>query len=487
MRLPGRLEWKILGAMILVAGLAVGTAAFALSYTLRRVAAFAVHQHEVGGSSTAARAAAIFGAYFTERKDDFRRRAEEIASTRPPSVSQLVGVDGLVRARMLEGAQAVDQWEANPEVVSRAREGKPILVELPSDASSNEPQRFLELTFAIPKELYDNYQALREAIEREKELDRAYDAVIPRFLRDYFVVVVCVVSVAPLFGLLIARQVTKRLARLRDAASRVGEGDLSVRVAPTGKDELDQLGRAFDHMVTELGDTRSRLEYLQKVSAWQEVARRLAHEIKNPLTPIQLAMQELASKYAGDDPAYRKLLDTAQEIMHEEITSLRRLVEDFSAFAKLQKVEPEPQDLSALVSEFVRLHPEWQPHVRVQGTTVPVIAPCDRTLFRRILANLIENAVQAVEGAGRAPDVRIAVEARRHRGRAAVIIDDNGPGVSAAERQRIFDPYVTNKDGGTGLGLAIVRKIAIDHGGDVTVSDAPSPLGGARFVVEIPM
>src|SRR5205814_4158064 len=158
-----------------------------------------------------------------------------------------------------------------------------------------------------------------------------------------------------------ARRATGRVATLREAASRVAAGDLSVRVTPRGKDELDELGRAFNRMVAELGDARSRLGYLQKVSAWQEVARRLAHEIKNPLTPIQLAVQELASKYRGGDPEYARLLATAQEILSEEIGTIRRLVDDFSAFAKLPKVEPQPVDLGQVVGDFVRAHAEWQP------------------------------------------------------------------------------------------------------------------------------
>jgi nitrogen fixation/metabolism regulation signal transduction histidine kinase len=279
--------------------------------------------------------------------------------------------------------------------------------------------------------------------------------------------------------------VTKRVARLHRAARAVGAGDLSVRVAPKGKDELDQLGRAFDRMVAELAQARSRLEYLQKVSAWQEVARRLAHEIKNPLMPIQLAVQEIASKYPGDDPAYRRLLDTATEILREEIAGLRRLVEDFSAFAKLPKVEPTPLDLVPLVEEIVRLQPEWQSFVKVE-TSGSVSAPCDKLLFRRVIANLVENALQAASGAGREPQVVIRVERRPERERVAILVDDNGPGVPLAERQRVFDPYVTFRPGGTGLGLAIVRKIAIDHGGDVSAGEAPAPLKGARFVVELP-
>lgn len=485
MRLPGRFEWKILGVVLLVAGLSVGTAGFALQYTLRRLADFSVHhQADIGGSS--ARAAEVFRAYFAQRKDDFRRRAEEIAATQPEGLDRLSNVEGLSHARLLQGDDVLDEWKAPPSVVARLREAPTIVTAVKGVGVSGDPARILELTFGIPQEVYEDFLRLREAIDREQELDRAYGAVVPRFLRDYLLLVLSILTIAPLLGLAVARRVTKRMARLRDAARRVGQGDLSVQIAPTGKDELDEVGRAFDSMVLELGETRSRLEYLQKVSAWQEVARRLAHEIKNPLTPIQLAVQEVASKYPGDDPAYRRLLDTAVEILHEEIAGLRRLVDDFSGFAKLQKIEPAPLDLGALVAEFPRLHPEWQPFLTVIAPAQVVTAPCDKTLFRRVLANLVENAVQAAQAAGKTPMVRLAVTAQPARRRAVVTVEDNGPGVSARDRRSIFDPYVTNKEGGTGLGLAIVRKIAIDHGGDIHVDDAPSPLGGARFVVEIP-
>jgi nitrogen fixation/metabolism regulation signal transduction histidine kinase len=302
-------------------------------------------------------------------------------------------------------------------------------------------------------------------------------------LRQYVVLVLMMLAAAPLVGWVFARQVTRRVMRLHEAARRVGTGDLSVRVAPQGKDELAELGRAFDGMVAELAQARSRLEYLQKVSAWQEVARRLAHEIKNPLTPIQLAVQELATKYAGGDASYQRLLDTAAEILREEIASLRRLVDDFSAFSKLPEVEPMAIDLNVLLAEILRLQPEWQGFVTVEPSTKPVPAMCDRTLFRRAIANLVENAIQAAQGTGRTPEIHIRIEARGER--AAVSVADNGSGVPEANRQHIFDPYVTHREGGTGLGLAIVRKIVIDHGGDVTVG--ASPAGGALFTIELPI
>jgi two-component system nitrogen regulation sensor histidine kinase NtrY len=484
MKLPGRFEWKILAAVLLVAVIALGTATYALQYILQRIGSLSIeHNRQIGGASD--RAAEVFRTYFTERKEEFRRRAKAIAAARPPRMSDLANVEGLVRARLLEGGVVRDEWPPAGQPVVGLHEGPPNRELLPR--GPGEPERLLELTFGIPREMYDAFAALHEAQEKERELDRAYQAVVPRFLKEYLLLISGALAVAPLVGFVVARRVTRRVLRLQEAARKVGTGDLSVRVHPTGRDELDELGRAFDRMVGELADARSRLEYLQKVSAWQEVARRLAHEIKNPLTPIQLSVQQLASQYRGEDPAYRKLLATAGEILHEEITGLRRLVDDFSAFAKLPKVEPAPIDLGVLVTEAVRLQPEWTPHVQAIAPAAPVTVTVDKLLFRRVIANLVENAMQASRGAGKQPEVRLTVEPRPARRRAAILVDDNGPGVPVKDRQRIFDPYVTHREGGTGLGLAIVRKIVIDHGGDVSVEDAPAPLGGARLVVEIPV
>ena len=480
MRWPGRFALKMLAEMLLVALLSALLSAYAFYYVVHRFADFSIEQSgRVAMASQ--RAAEVFRSYFTDRKEEFRRRAHLIAAAGVTDVASLAATEGLLRARLLDGDDEIDGWETDATTLAHSREAPPIVVAV-SAKNKGENARVLELTFGIPLDMYQNFLSLRDAIDKEQQLDRVYDLIIPRFLRQYVLMVLVMLAAAPLIGWLFARQVTRRVARLHDAARRVGAGDLQVRVAPKGKDELAELGRAFDGMVAELSQARSRLEYLQKVSAWQEVARRLAHEIKNPLTPIQLAVQELASKYRGDDASYRQLLDTASEILREEITGLRRLVDDFSAFAKLPKVEPAAIDLNLLLAEILRLQPEWQATVRVVASAAPVYAMCDRTLFRRVIANLVENAMQAAQGAGRAPEIRIQAEPRGER--AAIVVDDNGPGVPVSDRQHIFDPYVTHREGGTGLGLAIVRKIVIDHGGDVTVGQ--SAQGGARFTVELP-
>jgi two-component system, NtrC family, nitrogen regulation sensor histidine kinase NtrY len=480
LRLPGRFEWKILIALFVVASLPLGAAAYLMSVTIGRIEAI-TDQHQEAVRQSLGGAVEVYKAYFDKMKDGFRERATEIGASQIEHAGELADVPDLLRARILSGTRVVEEWSAPANIIAEAREAPPSLVALPSPGGGD--PRLLELTFGIPREIYSNFLALRSAMEEEHELDRLLPVVLPRIFHGLGVALVAVLLFAAALGLFVARRATGRVAALSEAARRVGEGDLTVRVMPRGSDELDDLGRAFDRMVAELSEARSRLGYLQKLSAWQEVARRLAHEIKNPLTPIQLAVQELASKYRGDDPQYKRLIETAQEILNEEVGVIRRLVDDFSAFAKLPKVEPAAVDLGQVVDDFARAHPEWQAALSVEHDG-PVPAMCDRMLIRRVLANLVENAIHAAAEASREPRVRIGV--RRRDGAAILTVDDNGPGVSAEARERIFDPYVTTKEHGTGLGLAIVRKVVLDHGGDVRVAEQPSPLGGARLEVELP-
>jgi len=497
LRWPGRFEWKILAAVFIVAMLPLVTTGYFLSRTLTTVGDVeSRHRQDVMDSLRAALDA--YRTYFAQEKEIFRERAEFIAQSKVLRAADVSDAPNLLRARILEGDRVVDEWSVEPEALRRAREAPPNLVELPP-APGSHAARALELTFGIDRQTYANFLSLRQAVEEERDLDRVLPILLPGVFRALSFNLFVSLIAATAIGLLVARRATRRVAVLRQAAARVATGDLAVRIAPRGRDELDDLGRAFDRMVEELGEARSRVEYLQKVSAWQEVARRLAHEIKNPLTPIQLAIQELRSQYRGDDPAYRSRLETASEVLHDEIAVIRRLVDDFSAFAKLPKVDPQPVDLGALVADFARAHPEWQDLLRIETPAQPVWALCDRMLIRRVLSNLVENALQAAAERPGGPTPQVVIRIRladdpgpaagtgaRLRPNARIQVDDNGPGVPAARARRIFDPYFTTKESGTGLGLAIVRKIVLDHGGDVTVGVAEPPLHGARFTVELP-
>jgi two-component system nitrogen regulation sensor histidine kinase NtrY len=363
---------------------------------------------------------------------------------------------------------------------------------LPAATATSPAPALLVATFSTEWERFREFERAGQHLRLYSVLRRTQ---IPAMLVGVLKAQIAILPVAVFASIVltwwVARSVTRRVKLLAIATSRVGQGDLSVRVRPRGSDELDDLIRAFNGMVEDMQLSRSRIEYLQRIGAWQDFARRLAHEIKNPLTPIQLAIQEVAKKYSGDDATFKKTLQTAREVIEEEVETLRRLVAAFSAFARLPDVKTAPGDLA----EFVRDAGENQAFLDeaasgVTGTRhgtvdlvfqpgdAPISVRIDRILMRRALDNLVRNAVQAG-----AKQVRIRAE--RHDDEAWLIVEDDGPGIPEDKRARVFDPYYTTKEEGTGLGLAIVRKLAFDHNGDVGLEESPS--GGARFIVTLPV
>jgi nitrogen fixation/metabolism regulation signal transduction histidine kinase len=308
-------------------------------------------------------------------------------------------------------------------------------------------------------------------------------------------------------GLFLARAITSRIGKLSSAINEVAAGNLEVRVPVTGSDELTELAQVFNRMLSEMQESRARIEYLQRIGAWQQMARRLAHEIKNPLTPIQLAVQECHQKYSGTDPKFRALLDTTLEIVEEEVGTLRRLVGNFSSFARLPRAELR----EASLLDFLRECAEQLGHlasegaedsedesVAFHGVDVRWEMPdesfnvaIDRQMLRRVVVNLVRNAVEAVRGArpeggdGNGRRGCVVVRAERRGDGVTIVVEDDGPGVPEEQRERVFDPYFTTKPDGTGLGLAIVKKIVVEHNGWITASSSER-LGGAAFTVGLP-
>jgi nitrogen fixation/metabolism regulation signal transduction histidine kinase len=322
----------------------------------------------------------------------------------------------------------------------------------------------LTLVYVTPRAPFSAFEALGEVEASESGLLLLHNRLRAIYRAVFLGAFVLVMGAALGLGLWVGRRLTRRVTALAAATRAVGHGDLSARVPVGGRDELSDLARAFNQMVVELAESRDRIAYLQKIGAWQEVARRLAHEIKNPLTPIQLAMQQLSSSYQGGDESYRKALAASSEIVAEEIAALGRLVDEFSAFARLPSVQPAPLEAAVLLEDLVRSYPDLK--LDFAAPQHPITLVGDRMLLKRALHNLAKNAREAG-----AHTVRLSLDG------ATILVDDDGPGVPPD--LAVFDPYVTTKGHGTGLGLAIVRKIALEHGGDVTVEK--SPLGGARF------
>jgi two-component system, NtrC family, nitrogen regulation sensor histidine kinase NtrY len=365
-----------------------------------------------------------------------------------------------------------------------------------------EPEGGVELiaVFATDRKQMDDLDRMRDGMS--KFVDQ-YNVVATRrpgaeraTLLAFAALLGMTIIAAIAVGTMLARSVSRRITNLADATRKVGAGDLTTRVEETGSDEVSDLASAFNRMLGEVESSRARIEFLQRIGAWQEMARRLAHEIKNPLTPIQLAVEEIHQRYSGSDQSYRKLLDATLEVVEAEVGTLRRLVGEFSGFARLPEAHLESGDLGkflndqrdqiGLLEEELASGTGKSARVAVTFEVPPEPAPAllDRQMLWRAIFNLIRNSAQAIRDQGRA-DGNVRVKLGRSNDFWLIDVDDDGPGIAPELGDRIFDPYVTTKEDGTGLGLAIVKKIVVEHGG--SISALGGDLGGARFRLAIPV
>ncbi len=221
----------------------------------------------------------------------------------------------------------------------------------------------------------------------------------------------------------------------------------------------------------------------QKVAAWRGVARRLAHEIKNPLTPIQLSAERIRRHFAGAPDATRALVDECTTTIIGEVESLKSLVDEFSQFARMPAPRAAPTDLHALLVDALNLYQGLFADVALVpkfAASLPKVS-VDPEQMRRVIINLVDNAIEAMDQRG-VIDIETQHEPANNLVR--IVIADNGPGIPPAERDKLFLPYYSTKQRGSGLGLAIVRRIVAEHGGSVEVSDNTPT--GTRFTIELP-
>jgi two-component system, NtrC family, nitrogen regulation sensor histidine kinase NtrY len=272
----------------------------------------------------------------------------------------------------------------------------------------------------------------------------------------------------------------------------------SIKLQPVGGSEIELMVAATalgDGADGELGtvlflEDVSQLAKVERMEAWREVARRIAHEIKNPLTPIQLSAERLRRQLTSRSDGDAKLVDECTRTIIGEVEDLKRLVSEFSAFARMPHLNPLPGDLNPLAEETVATFRDANPGVDFALALTPALPQIaiDRDALKRAMVNLLENAVNAAVGAnpnGARPRIDVSTALDAQSGVVTLEVSDNGPGIPPALRTRIFEPYFSTRKGGTGLGLAIVSAIVADHHGFVRVRD--NPPRGSRFVLEFPI
>jgi signal transduction histidine kinase len=331
------------------------------------------------------------------------------------------------------------------------------------------------------------------------------------------------VLLATIFGLFLALSVSKPFSELEAAAARVGSGDLESTIGVRSNNEVGRALKAFNRMTHDLKSTREKLLRAERIAAWRDIARRIAHEVKNPLSPIQVAIETMQKTYRKKHPDFDEIFEESTAMILDEVQKLSRLVTEFSDFARMPSPKKQPVDVGELVRHTESLY-RGQPSVvlEVELTEPLPIVGGDRDQLSEVMTNLVKNAIEAARAKhvdlghvdlghvdlghvdlghvdlghvdlghvdlGHAdldptgsPGARVRIVARSVPGGAEVRIHDNGPGIAPENRARVFEPYFTTKAEGTGLGLSIVHRIVTDHRGTIRV-DA-SPLGGAEFIV----
>jgi two-component system nitrogen regulation sensor histidine kinase NtrY len=232
----------------------------------------------------------------------------------------------------------------------------------------------------------------------------------------------------------------------------------------------------------------------QRVAAWRDVARRLAHEIKNPLTPIQLCAERLRRHFSSAPAATHELVDECTTTIVGEVESLKALVDEFAQFARMPAPRTVPANLNSLLTDTLMLYNGLFREIRIERRFVEGLPPVrvDVEQLRRVVINLVDNAVEALGGSstrarpdGSAPQIVVETRHDPINAVARILVSDNGPGIPAGDRDKLFMPYYSTKKRGSGLGLAIVRRIIAEHGGSIEVEDnQPS---GSTFTVELPL
>jgi two-component system, NtrC family, nitrogen regulation sensor histidine kinase NtrY len=287
-----------------------------------------------------------------------------------------------------------------------------------------------------------------------------------------------------LLGWWTTERVTRPIEQLAGGARAVAGGDWSTRVELASRDEIGELARAFNHMTGQLIEQRERALQAERVAAWRELARRLAHELKNPLFPLQITVENLQRARTARPEEFEDIFNESTVTLLEEVKNLQTIIGRFSEFARMPIPQFERIDLNDVLRRVVKLYDPQLTAAKIDRAIE--IAPAELAIeadpeqLRRAFGNLVLNAIDAMKQGG-----TLVVRTAAHGGWVRIEVSDSGEGLTDEECQRLFTPYYTTKQHGTGLGLAIVQGVVSDHHGQIAVESARGK--GATFLVDLPV
>lgn len=338
----------------------------------------------------------------------------------------------------------------------------------------------------LPEDLDQKARSLTSALAVFKQLDRYQNLFRSVLVLFYFFFSFPILLLSILVSFLLGEEVIRPIVNLEEATKKVTEGDYSVRILSRPHDELSFLIRSFNHMVSELEYSRVKTKQTEKVSAWQEIAQRMAHEIKNPLTPIKLSAQRMLRKYYTNDGNFEQVIHNSVQSIIREVENLNTMLQEFRDFARLPLPEPETINLCALVREVVSTYSTPHPGIQFNlgDLNEEIEIRADRKQLYQVFTNLFKNAIDATDEKGEIY-VRADLVTKGNLRYCRIQVQDTGYGIDPEQYDQVFNPYFTTKRDGTGLGLPIVERIIFDHNGQIWFESEKGI--GTTFFIDVPV
>ncbi len=324
-----------------------------------------------------------------------------------------------------------------------------------------QPAAWLVGEKTIPAKMGHHLKAIVTAAQMRQVLDLKESELRQSLLLAFLALYAPMLIISLAAGWYLAHRITAPLNELSTGVRQLAAGKWEHRVTIHSQDEIGQVGAAFNQMMEDLRRQQEQVIALEKMATWREIAKVLAHEIKNPLTPMQLMVRQIQDEYKGQDENYQQILAEGCRIIDEEIEQLRQLVREFSDFARMPELHPVSGQLNELATEVAKLYSQRPVELQLDPELPQFSFDWEAT--RRVLINLIENAMQASATA------KVTLRTFYSPNEIAIAVEDAGPGIAPENLSRIFEPYFSTKKSGMGLGLAIVKRIIEEHGGAISV------------------
>jgi len=349
--------------------------------------------------------------------------------------------------------------------------------------------QFLELTDKI-NELYHQHRSSLSPQEQEKYKDEIENLLIDikqiHLAGDLFEREISLYSIFIFFFLVgtvliiflvTFSMITRPLMRLQEATKELGKGNLEVQVKESKLSPINDLIVSFNTMASELLENRNKLIEAEKEMMWREMAQVMAHEIKNPLTPIRLQIQRLEHKYLMGSDDFEQVFDGVIKIVNEEVDNLQSLVNQFRDFAKMPSANFDYYDIAQQINEII-IQYDHQADIHFQVDDDLPEFYGDKMQMKQVFVNLIQNAIHSMED-----DKTLNIHLLFEDSNFIISVEDHGSGISKEDQDKIFQPYFTRKKKGTGLGLAIVKRIVQTHDGNIKVQSTAGE--GSTFIIRI--